>query len=229
MRRPYTQRVKPLDPLGYHRHHQQPEYAGVPTPVVYVSIDVETNGPVPGIFSLLSIGIAAFDTFGRIVYESEHNLLALPDAREDETTMKWWRAPEQAAAWNHLSQDRRPPEEVFKKLAQDFRELRKLYRVFTVAWPACFDWMFLQWYMYKYVGENPLGRTAKCAVTFAWALSKTATPNVDISSLLEKWEDNRYKHTHCALDDAREQGAKFINMLRENTRSGQDARIKTKK
>ena len=44
----------------------------------------------------------------------------------------------------------------------------------------------------------------------------THNPNVDMSAMLEKYTDDRYvKHSHRALDDAKEQGARFVKMLRE--------------
>ena len=139
--------------------------------------------------------------------------------------MAWWHSPEQQPAWEQLMQNRRDPQEVFEELVAALKPLKERYRVFCVAWPACFDWMFLQWYMYKFIGHNPLGRTAKCGVTYCWALAKTSNPNIDMSAMLEDWKDPRFAHTHCALDDAREQGARFINMLREATRHGHDPRL----
>lgn len=195
-------------------------------PVAYLSVDVETNGPVPGLFSMLSIGLCAFDMMGDIVWEREYNLFPLNGAGEDETTMKWWKQKEQQHAWACLMRNRKSPAKAFASLARDLKALKADYKVFCVAWPACFDWMFLQWYMYKFVGDNPLGRSAKCGVTYSWAIAKTTNPNIDISTLLEQWNDPRFStHTHCALDDAREQGARFVNMLRESTCHGFDRRI----
>jgi len=33
---------------------------------IYVSTDIETNGPCPGLYSMLSLGSAAFDEQGRL-------------------------------------------------------------------------------------------------------------------------------------------------------------------
>ena len=137
--------------------------------LVYLSVDVETDGPVPGLFSMLSIGLCAFTISGEIVWEKELNLLPLKDAQQDEQTMKWWMQPEQADSWNHLMKNRRNPQDAMIQLSQDLTNLKKHYKVVTVAWPACFDWMFLHWYMYKFIGDNPLGRSAKCGVSYAWS------------------------------------------------------------
>jgi len=58
----------------------------------YISLDIETDGPVPMPNSMLSLGMAAFkaetgtmlDTFGI-------NILPLIGGRQDPQTMEWWK------------------------------------------------------------------------------------------------------------------------------------------
>lgn len=214
--------------------HRKPEWlqksdekAESAKPILYLSIDVETDGPVPGIYSMLSLGLAGFTLDNSLVWEREVNFFPLEGASTYHKTMEWWSQPEQKDAWNHLMTNRQNPQAAMIKLSVDIQNLKLQYRVFTIAWPACFDWMFLHWYMHKFVGENPLGRTAKCAGTYAWAMSKTVHPNVSIDALLDSWDDERFQHSHKALDDAKEQGSKFINMLNEMTRNGKDQRLTT--
>lgn len=196
--------------------------------IAYLSIDGETDGPVPGLFSLRSVGMALFSTSGNVLWQFESNMKPLTEASVDKKTWDWWNEPEQKLAFEHMLNDPRDPEEVFIELAQTIVKLKQSYKIFVICWPACFDWAFIQYYMYKFVGDNPLGRAAKCATSYAWAMAKTNNPNVSIHNLLDAWDDKRFQHTHKALDDALEQGARFINMLRENTRNGKDVRLKHK-
>ena len=53
----------------------------------YVSIDIEADGPAPGLNSMLSLGAAAFTADGALVDTFSANLEALPDAREDARSM----------------------------------------------------------------------------------------------------------------------------------------------
>lgn len=195
--------------------------------ILYLSIDIETDGPIVGVHSMLSIGVCGFDIAGNVLYEFERNVMSLEGGLQDEATMKWWAEPEQAGAWAHVSRNREPPKRVFAKLADDVRELRKSFQLVVICSPAAFDWSFVNYYMFKFVGgENPMGRTAKCAVSFSWALSRSINPNTDFSAMLAEWEDPRFgAHKHRALDDARAQGARFVNALREATRNGPDPRI----
>jgi hypothetical protein len=195
-------------------------------PTMYLSIDVETDGPVPGLYSMISLGLAGFTIQKDLVWEMEINLFPIEGASRDPNTMIWWEHPDQKEAWAHLMKNRQQPKEAMIQLANDIEKLKLQYRVVTIAWPSCFDWMFIHWYMHKFVGNNPLGRRAKCADTYAWAISRTTHPNVSIAPLLEDWEDNRFTHSHKALDDAKDQGAKFINMLNEMTKNGKDYRLR---
>ena len=54
---------------------------------IYVSTDVETNGPIPGIYSMLSFGSAAYTADKKLIATFEANLETLPDAAENGDTM----------------------------------------------------------------------------------------------------------------------------------------------
>ena len=75
----------------------------------YVSIDIEADGPVPGLHSMLSLGAAAFTSDGRLLDTFSANLEPLPEASEDPRTMRWWAS--QGAAWEACHIDPRPPAE----------------------------------------------------------------------------------------------------------------------
>ena len=57
---------------------------------IYISTDIEADGPIPGLYSMLSLGAAAFKPDGAIEDEFSENLTCLPDATEDPDTMDWW-------------------------------------------------------------------------------------------------------------------------------------------
>jgi hypothetical protein len=56
---------------------------------VYVSTDVETDGPIPGPHSILSIGSAAYLPDKTLVSTFSANLELLPGASGDPRTMEW--------------------------------------------------------------------------------------------------------------------------------------------
>lgn len=57
---------------------------------MFLSFDIEADGPCPGLNSMLSFGMAGFTPDARIVFEYEANLFPLPDTKPDPKTQKWW-------------------------------------------------------------------------------------------------------------------------------------------
>ena len=56
-------------------------------PEIYVSTDVEADGPIPGPHSMLSFGSAAYTADKQLVGTFSTNLTALPGASGDPKTM----------------------------------------------------------------------------------------------------------------------------------------------
>ena len=67
---------------------------------IYVSTDVETDGPVAGVHSMLSLGSAAFTADKRLLGTFSANLATLPDCRPDPVTTAWWATQPEAWAAN---------------------------------------------------------------------------------------------------------------------------------
>ena len=64
---------------------------------IYVSTDVETDGPIPGPHSMLSFASAAYRADKTLVATFDANLYTLPEAEGDPRTMAWWQ--KQPEAW----------------------------------------------------------------------------------------------------------------------------------
>ena len=72
---------------------------------IYVSTDVEVDGPIPGPHSMLSFGSAAFLADKTLLATFSANLEALPGADGHPDTMAWWdKFPE---AWQACRSDLR--------------------------------------------------------------------------------------------------------------------------
>ena len=78
----------------------------------YISVDVETDGPVPGMHSMLSIGAAAYNAWGQRVGKFSANLETLPDAITDDRTMAWWES--QGDAWTRARERTKDPKTVME-------------------------------------------------------------------------------------------------------------------
>ena len=68
------------------------------TSEIYISTDVETDGPIPGPHSMLSFASVAFDDHGIELGHFARNLEPLPEASGHPTTMAWWAETQEAWA-----------------------------------------------------------------------------------------------------------------------------------
>jgi hypothetical protein len=79
--------------------------------------------------------------------------------------------------------------------------------------------LFVYWYLIRFAGESPFSFSALDIKTYAMALLKKGYRQAVKRNMPRSWFDD-LPHTHCALDDAIEQGALFCNMLAANLASG---------
>lgn len=180
------------------------------TPEIYVSTDIEADGPIPGPHSMLSFASAAYQADKTLVGTFSRNLEVLPGAAPHPKTAAWWKT--QPAAWAACRRDLELPE---RALAEYVTWLRALpgTPVF-VGYPAAYDFMFVYWYLMKFVGESPFSHSALDIKTFAMSQLGVGFRESTKSRMPRHWFDP-LPHTHVALDDALAQGALFCNILRE--------------
>ena len=177
-------------------------------PEVYVSTDVEADGPIPGPHSMLSFASAAFLPDKTPVGTFAANLHTLPGAAGDPRTMAWWQS--QPAAWAACRTDPRDPAEAIPDYVRWLQGLPG--KVVFVGYPAAYDFLFVYWYLIRFAGESPFSHSALDVKTYAMALLGTEYRASTKRNMPKHWFDD-LPHTHVALDDAIGQGALFCNML----------------
>lgn len=175
---------------------------------VYVSVDVETDGPCPGLNSMLSVGAAAFSRDGNNLGTFERNIKPAEGAEQNPSTMEWWAT--QPEAWKSLQIDVASPEVAMADFAEWVDRLPG--KAVFVGYPAGFDFTFVYYYFHRYVGRSPFSFSALDIKSFAMAKLGTEFRQTVKKRMPKKWFP-KTRHTHVALDDAREQGLLFINML----------------
>ncbi len=175
---------------------------------IYVSTDVEADGPIPGPHSMLSFGSAAYRADKTLLDTYSANLELLPEAAGDPRTMRWWEG--QPEAWAACRRDARPPQAVMPEYVRWLKRLPG--KPVFVAYPAGFDFTFVYWYLMRFAGESPFSFSALDVKTYAMALLRKPYRQSSKRNMPKHWFD-KLPHTHVALDDAIEQGALFCNML----------------
>jgi hypothetical protein len=178
---------------------------------IFVSTDVETDGPIPGSYSMLSFASAAYLADKTLVGTFSANLETLPEASTHPETMAWWQT--HLDAWNACRQNLQQPEIAMPQYLTWLKALPG--KPIFVAYPVAFDFMFVYWYLIQFTGESPFSHSALDIKTYAMAMLKKPYRTSTKKNMPRRWFD-KLPHTHLALDDAIEQGALFCNMLAEN-------------
>jgi hypothetical protein len=177
---------------------------------IYVSTDVEADGPIPGPHSMLSFASAAYTAEKELVATFEVNLETLVGAEAHPDTAKWWAG--QPEAWAACRANTEAPERAMPRYVKWLEELDGS-PVF-VGYPAAYDFLFVYWYLMKFAGRSPFSHSALDIKTLAMFLLGTGYRDSTKRRMPKRWFDD-LPHTHKALDDALEQGALFCNMLAE--------------
>lgn len=171
---------------------------------LYVSVDVETSGPIPSEYSLLSIGACLVAEPAISIY-----LELQPDSTKHD--------PEAVAVsglgLDKLAREGLAPQEAMLRFEQWLKSsCPPGQKVVFVGLNAPFDWSFINYYFHKYLGSNPFGFTAidmKAYFMGAIGCSWKETKSSQMAATLKL----RSTPNHNALDDARFQAELFTLML----------------
>lgn len=177
---------------------------------IYVSTDVEADGPIPGPHSMLSFASAAYRADKTLVATFAANLELLAGSEPHPDTMRWWQT--QPDAWRACREGTQAPEAAMPRYAAWLEKLPG--KPVFVGYPAAYDFLFVYWYLIRFAGRSPFSHSALDIKTFAMALLGTDYRASTKRHMPRRWFDE-LPHTHQALDDALEQGALFCNMLLE--------------
>ena len=175
---------------------------------IYLSTDVEADGPIPGPNSMLSFASAAYLPDKTLVSTFTRNLELLPEATPDPVTQAWWGTQE--AAWRACRENTVAPELAMPDYVAWIKTLPG--KPVFVGYPAAYDFMFVYWYLRRFTGESPFSHSALDIKTMAMTMLGIGYRSSTKRNLPKSWFD-KLPHTHVALEDAIEQGALFCNML----------------
>lgn len=183
---------------------------------VYFSADVETDGPIPGPYSLLSFALVFAGRFDGTRFERPASL--------DKTFYRELQPisdsfqPE-ALKVNGMDRERLivtgdEPERAMTAASDWIRSIAGTGQPVLVAYPLSFDWAWLYWYFVRFSRHGSPFEHSRCFdIKTAFAV-KARRPIADSgrSQLLPDLTAQR-THTHHALDDAKEQAEIFANLF----------------
>ncbi|MDZ4229162.1 MAG: 3'-5' exonuclease [Patescibacteria group bacterium] len=174
-----------------------------PKPEAYISVDVEASGPIPGEYSLLSIGACIVTNTCQNFYSElkplNNNFIARAMAVNGLSLAKLKTEGENPAAAMARFRD---------WVGKVSAETKPVF----VGFNATFDWSFTHWYFMKFLGHDPFGISGldiKAYFMGRHRVSWRETNKKRVRSLYP----SQTGHTHNALDDAKEQAEIFAQLV----------------
>lgn len=181
----------------------------------YFSADVETDGPIPGPFSMLSFALVFAGSFDGTRYERPHDwqtcfhadLRPISDQFEVE-----------ALAVNGIDRERlkqvgEDPTAVMTRATEWVRRVAAGRRPILVAYPLTFDWTWLYWYFVRYSSiGSPFNHSGGYDLKTAYAVKGRRAVACSGRDQLPADLRSTREHTHRAVDDAVEQAEIFAKL-----------------
>jgi len=172
----------------------------------FVSIDVETSGPNPSQYSLLTIGACTITERPSTFYVELKpvNMNAMPDAL----------AVSRLSMERLVERGREPADAMAQFEAWLKRETPEGQKPVCVAFNAPFDWMFINDYFHRFLGRNPFGHAALDIKSFYMGLAGVPWAETSMRAIASLYLGDR-QLTHHALRDAMDQAELFRKLAAE--------------
>ncbi|WP_410821865.1 exonuclease [Micromonospora sp. 050-3] len=177
------------------------------SPELYIAVDVEADGPIPGPYSMISLGMAVAGRPDLTFYTELRPI-------SDEFVPA-------ALAVSGLDRDRLLREaptaqEAMSAAAAWVDGLRRVGRPVFLAAPAVWDGMFVHWYFVRFVGHSPFGATGSGVDLRSYWMGLTGSEWARTRQGTIKHELGLHDmpHTHHAGEDAAELAQVFDAVLR---------------
>ena len=160
-------------------------------------VDIEADGPVPGLYSMIALGAVVVrpglsDTFyGQLAPISDDFIpeaLAVSGFSREETM------------------EFAPPSQVMEQFEAWVQENSQGRPIF-ISDNNGFDWMFVCWYFHRFLGRNPFGHSSQNLGSLYKGLIKDTYKNFK--------HLRKTRHTHHPVDDARGNAEALLTLQQE--------------
>ncbi len=170
---------------------------------VYISVDIETAGPVPGEYSMVSLGACLVDNPTEQFYIELKpiNDNSIPEALKVS-----------GLTFEQLTATGINPAEAMSSFQNWVQRVTDNQRAVFVGFNASFDWSFVNWYFHVFLGKNPFGISALDIKSYYMGLSGCLWQETTSSQLPLSFQPS-HRQSHNALDDAIAQAEIFKKLL----------------
>ena len=189
----------------------------------YFSADVETDGPIPGPFSILSFALVYAGSFDGIKFQRPENydLTVYKEVRPISENFELDALRVNGLDRHRLCLEGEPPERAMTDACQWVKRVAGGAQPVLVAYPLSFDWSWLYWYFIRFSTEGSPFDYSRCfdiktalAVKAGIPISEAGRSRIDPSLR------SSHPHTHHAVDDAIAQAEIFANVFEWEGRIG---------
>jgi len=194
---------------------------------MYFSADVETDGPIPGPFSILSFALVFAGSYDGIRFLAPQNY-QVSFYRELKPISGDFQPD--ALQVNGLDRDRlvkegELPDKAMTDAAKWIRQIAGEAKPILVAYPLSFDWSWLYWYFTMFSASgSPFNHSLCFDIKTAFAVKAGVPISESGKSKLLPSLRPQSKHTHHALEDAIEQAEIFARVFEWEGNRGRDPR-----
>jgi hypothetical protein len=183
---------------------------------VYFSADVETDGPIPGPFSILSFALVYAGSFDgrRFQRPDDYEQKLYKELRPISENFE----PE-ALRVNGLDRTRlclqgESPEKAMTEACRWVKSVARTAQPVLVAYPLSFDWSWLYWYFIRFSADGSPFAYSRCFDIKTALAVKAGIPISEAGrSRIDPTLRSRHAHTHHAVDDAIEQAEIFAKVF----------------
>jgi DNA polymerase III epsilon subunit-like protein len=170
----------------------------------YISVDIEASGPIPGEYSLLSVGACVVGDTSTTFYALIKPLNGhfIPRAMEVN-----------GFSLEELKISGEDPAAAMVRYKSWLKSLcGEQYKPVFVGFNATFDWSFVNWYFVKFIGKNPFGISGLDIKAYYMGKTNCTWRETNKREVKRAYPVN-LPHTHNALADAQEQAELFSKMM----------------
>jgi hypothetical protein len=182
----------------------------------YFSADVETDGPIPGPYSMLSFALVYAGSFDGVDFRrpADYNTTFYRELRPISEQFQQEALNINGLDRSRLARSGAEPRLIMSEASAWVKDIAGKSSPVLVAYPLSFDWSWLYWYFVQYsIDGSPFDYSRCFDVKTAVAVKSRAPISTSGRSRLPKALQSRHIHSHNALDDAIEQAEVFANVF----------------
>lgn len=165
--------------------------------MAYIMVDIESDGPIPGDFSMIS--------FGAVLVEEQLDKTFYGKLKPISDKF----IPEALAVSGHTREETlafEDPTIVMANFADWIKVICKDRPIF-ISDNNGFDWMFICWYFHHFTGANPFGFSSQNLGSLFKGIEKDTFKTFK--------HLRKTKHTHNPVDDAKGNAEALLTMKKE--------------